>query len=82
MKNCQKVDVLRAYLGLSSPYIFKNDFLSYIRNFNTECTLLKIEEKKNVKNTLLNILVEPSQYKAVKNYKARQVAIANTRSNT
>ena len=70
------------YLCLSSPYMVKNDFLSYIRNFNTNYALLPIEEKKNVQNTLLNVLVEPSQYKAVKTYKARQVAIANTRPNT
>ena len=49
---CQENDVLRVYLGFSSPYIVKNDFLSYIKNFNTEYTLLLIEEKKDVKNTL------------------------------
>ena len=46
-------DVLRARLGLSSSCIVKNNFLSYIRNFNTEHALSPIEEKKNVKNTFL-----------------------------
>ena len=46
-------DVLRARLGLSSSCIVKNDFLSYIRDFNTEHALSPIEEKKNVKNTFL-----------------------------
>lgn len=44
-------DVLRARLGLPSSCIVKNDFLSYIRNFNTEHALSPIEEKKNVKTT-------------------------------
>ena len=38
------------------------------------------EEK--VKNTLLNVLMEPNQYKVVKNFKAGSIAIANARSNT
>ena len=35
-----------------------------------------------MKNTLLNVLVEPNKYKAVKNFKAESIAIANARSNT
>ena len=35
-----------------------------------------------VKNTLLNVLLEPNQYKVVKNFKAGCIAIANARSNT
>ena len=35
-----------------------------------------------MKNTLLNVLVEPNQYKVVKNFKAGSIAIANARSNT
>ena len=67
---------------MSGPCIVKNDVLNDIRNFNTEYALLPIEEKNNIKNTLLNDLVEPSQYKAVKAYKASQGAIVNTKSNT
>ena len=44
--------------------------------------LLQLEEKKKVKNTLLNVLVEPNQYKVVKNFKAGSIAIDNARSNT
>ena len=71
---------------MSSLYTVKNDFLGYIRNFNTEYALLSIDEKTNVKNTFLIVLIEPSQYKTVENYNVSQVAIvrtiANTRSNT
>ena len=44
--------------------------------------MLPLEEKKKVKNTLLNVLVEPSQNKVVKNFKAGSITIANARSNT
>ena len=44
--------------------------------------MLPLEEKKKVKNTLLNVLVEPNQNKVVKNFKAGSIAIANARSNT
>ena len=35
-----------------------------------------------MKNTLLNVLVDPNQYKDVKNFKAGSIAISNTRSNS
>ena len=79
---CQESDVLKAYLGLSSPYVVRNKISGYARNFQTEYTLLQLEEKKKVKNTLLNVLVEPNQYKVVKNFKAGSIAIDNARSNT
>ena len=44
--------------------------------------MLPLEEKKKVKNTLLNVLAEPSQNKVVKNFKAGSITIANARSNT
>ena len=66
---------------LSSPYIVLNEFSGYARNFQTEYALLPLEEKKKVKNTLSNVLVEPNQYKVVKNFKAGSIAIANARSN-
>ena len=73
---------MKAYLGLSSPYVVRNEISGYARNFQTEYTLLQLEEKKKVKNTLLNVLVEPNQYKVVKNFKAGSIAIDNARSNT
>ena len=57
-------------------------FSGYARNFQTEYALLLLQEKKKVKNTLLNVLVEPNQYKVVKNFKAGIIAKANARSNT
>ena len=57
------------------------EFSGYARNFQTEYALLLLQEKKKVKNTLLNVLVEPNQYKVVKNFKAGSIAIANARSN-
>ena len=35
-----------------------------------------------MKNILLNVLVDPNQYKDVKNFKAGSIAISNTRSNS
>ena len=58
------------------------EFSGYARNFQTEYALLLLQEKKKVKNTLLNVLVKPNQYKVVKNFKAGIIAIANARSNT
>ena len=45
------------------------------------CSVTLTGEEK-VKNTLLNVLMEPNQYKVVKNFKAGSIAIANARSNT
>ena len=44
------------------------------------CSVTLTGEEK-VKNTLLNVLMEPNQYKVVKNFKAGSIAIANARSN-
>ena len=71
---------MKACLGLSSPYVVQNEISRYARNFQTEYPPL--EKKKKVKNTLLNVLLEPNQYKVVKNFKAGSIAIANGRSNT
>ena len=79
---CQESDALKTYVGLSSPRVVPNKFSGYARNFQTEYALLPLEEKKKVKKTLLNVLVEPNQYKVVKNFKAGCIAIANARSNT
>ena len=65
---------------MSSPYVVQNEISRYARNFQTEYPPL--EKKKKEKNTLLNVLVEPNQYKVVKNFKAGSIAIANRRSNT
>ena len=67
---------------MSSPHVVRNGFSGYARNFQTEYALLPLGEKKKVKNTLLNVLVEPNKYKVVKNFKAESIAIANARSNT
>ena len=45
------------------------------------CSVTLTGEEK-VKNTPLNVLMEPNQYKVVKNFKAGSIAIANARSNT
>ena len=47
---------------------------------NRMCSVTLTGEEK-VKNTLLNVLMEPNQYKVVKNFKAGSIAIANARSN-
>ena len=44
------------------------------------CSVTLTGEEK-VKNTLLNVLMEPNQYNVVKNFKAGSIAIANARSN-
>ena len=62
-------------------YVVRNEFSGYARNCQTDYALLLLEEKKKVKNTLLNVLVELNQYKVVKNFKAGSIAIANARSN-
>ena len=73
---------MKAYFGLSSPYVVRNEFSGYAKNFQTEYALLPLQEKKKVKNTLSNVLVEPNQYKVVKHFKAGSIAIAKARSNT
>ena len=65
-----------------SLYVVRNEFSDYARNCQTDYALLLLEEKKKVKNTLLNALVESNQYNVVKNFKAGNIAIANARSNT
>ena len=69
-KNMKNWFNVKTGMFLSSPYIVLNEFSGYARNFQTEYALLPFEEKKKVKNTLLNVLVEPNQYNVVKNFKA------------
>ena len=43
-------NVKKAYIGLSSPYVVRNEFSGYARNFQTEYAVLPLEEKKKRKN--------------------------------
>ena len=42
-------NVKKAYIGLSSPYVVRNEFSGYARNFQTEYAVLPLEEKKKGK---------------------------------
>ena len=46
---CQESDVLKAYLGLSSPYVVRNEISGYARNFQTEYTVTIRGEKESEK---------------------------------
>ena len=55
----QKSDIPKSFLQLSGPYVVREEFKQKAKNFNTEFMLLTIEEKKNLKQDLLNVFSAP-----------------------
>ena len=76
---CQKSNVLKAYLGLRGPYEVREEFKNNMRNFNAEYASLSAPEKAKVKELLLNVAVEPKAYTSIMKIKESDEALGNRR---
>ena len=76
---CQKSDVLKAYLGLRGPYEVREEFKNNMRNFNAEYASLSAPEKAKVKELLLNVAAEPKAYTSIMKIKESDEALGNRR---
>ena len=68
---CQETDVLRTFhyisyillhcvrIGLSSPYLVREEFIKHKKEFNTEYDPLPQNEKTRIRKFLLNVPVDP-----------------------
>ena len=56
---CQETDVLRTFLGLSSPYLVREEFIKHKKEFNIEYDPLPQNEKIRIRKILLNVPVDP-----------------------
>ena len=48
---CQETDVLRTFLGLSNPYLVREEFIKRKKEFNTEYAPLPQNEKTRIKSS-------------------------------
>ena len=78
---CQESDVLRAYLGLNSPYVVRKEFTNHKKVFSIEYASLSITEKQKMKKFLLNIPVDPKSFTNVSSFRASHNALENVRTN-
>ena len=78
---CQESDVLRAYLGLNSPYVVRKEFTNHKKVFNIGYASLSITEKQKIKKFLLNIPVDPKSFTNVSSFRASHNALKNVRTN-
>ena len=76
---CQKSDVLKAYLGLRGPYEVREKIKNNMRNFNAEYASPSAPEKAKVKELLLNVAVEPKPYTSIMKLKESDEALGNRR---
>ena len=64
----QETDVLRAFLGLSSPYLVREEFVTHKKEFNTEYAPLLQNEKTRIRKVLLNVPVDSQNYKSASTF--------------
>ena len=77
----QESNVLRAFLKLDSPFEVRSEFSHHKLNFTTQFAILEPGKKEDVKNKLLNILVDEESYSNVIGHNANKKAIDNARKN-
>ena len=78
---CQESDVIRAFTGLQSAYEVRPEFKHHCLNFTTEYSTLHGKAKEEMRNRLLNILVDENQYEEVINYNQQLRPLQRIRSN-
>ena len=81
LAKAQESDVLRAFLGVQSPFVPRPQFDCLTIDFNTEYACLSVNDKKKVTQNLLNVVVEERSYRAVRDYSVGAAAIERARKN-
>ena len=77
----QESNVLRAFLNLDSPFEVRSEFSHHRLNFTTQFAILEPSKKEDVKNKLLNVLVDEKSYANVIVDNVYTKAIENARKN-
>ena len=77
----QESSVLRAFLNLDSPFEVRSEFSHHRLNFTTQFAILEPSKKEDVKNKLLNVLVDEKSYANVIVDNVYTKAIENARKN-
>ena len=77
----QESNVLRAFLSLDSPFEGRSEFSHHKLNFTAQFAILKPSKKEDVKNKLLDVLVDEKSYGNVIGHNVNTKAIDNTRKN-
>ena len=77
----QESNVLRAFLNLGNPFEVQSEFSHHKLNFTTQFAILEPRKKEDVKNKLLDVLVDEESYANVIGQNVNTKAIDNTRKN-
>ena len=74
----QESDILRTFLGVSSPYIIRKEYLDLAIKFNKDFSNKTVEEKERKH---LNVIVDEKCYRSILNYVPGKQAIERARNN-
>ena len=77
----QESDILRAFMGLQSPFVPREEFKQFKLNFNTQYSNLETSKKEKVRNKLLNAIIDPQEYNSVRSHSAGRASISRARRN-
>ena len=77
----QESNVLRAFLKFDSSFEVRSEFSHHKLNFTTPFAILEPSKKEDVKNKLLNVLVDEESYANVIGHNANTKAIYNAKKN-
>ena len=78
---CQESDIQGAFLGLNSPYVFRDELQHMVRNVSTEFASLSPVGKQRLKDEFHNVIVDKNSYINITGFKDGKLAIANARQN-
>ena len=76
----QESNVFRAFLNPDSPFEVRSEFSHHRLNFTTQFSILEPSKKEDVKNKLLNVLVDEKSYAVIVD-NVYTKAIENARKN-
>ena len=74
----QESNILQTFLGVSSPYIIRNEYLHLAIMLNTE---FSNSRKKGIFKKKLNVIVDEKCYRSILNYTPEKQAIERARNN-
>ena len=77
----QESNVVNAFLNLDSPFEVRSKFYHHKLNFTTQFAILEPSKKEDVKNKLLNIVVDEESYANVIGHNVNTKSIDNAGKN-
>ena len=77
----QESNVLRAFLNLDSLFEVRSEFSHHKLNFTTQFAIREPSKNEDVKNELLNVLIDDESYANVIGHNVNTKAIENARKN-